>query len=473
MGSTVLMKSKILGKLVKKYSENRKKPIPFNFKTSSIYLLGEKNKSNTNLHHIHYYPGKIFPYIPLYMLAIDDFKKFNGYVLDPFAGSGTILLESILNPVVKRNALGVEINPLGRLISKVKTTPLDIKKIEEHLRTLSSLYKDETNANYEIPDFKNRELWFSENAYKKLAKLKYAIRVLNADSDYKDFFWACFSSIIRKVSKADPFIPPPVVLKPEKYINSPRKYQFLKKFLQHANNPDVWKKFEEIVHNNKNKLSSLNKVIELKNRTICSEVIWDDARNIKRGKLCECGKLDKKSVAELPSGCIDLIFTSPPYITAQKYIRTSRLELLWLGYSEKEIGALEKMSIGTENVGKNSKISTLGIDSIDSIIDYAVTRSFKRALTVFEYFNGMLESLKEMHRLLRDDGYAILVVGNNKVLGKRVDTYRLLADAAVTVGFLEEVILKDTIRSRSMMTKRNGTGGIIKDEYVIVLKKVG
>jgi len=178
-------------------------------------------------------------------------------------------------------------------------------------------------------------------------------------------------------------------------------------------------------------------------------------------------------VAELPSGCIDLIFTSPPYITAQKYIRTSRLELLWLGYSEKEIGALEKMSIGTENVGKNSKISTLGIDSIDSIIDYAVTRSFKRALTVFEYFNGMLESLKEMHRLLRDDGYAILVVGNNKVLGKRVDTYRLLADAAVTVGFLEEVILKDTIRSRSMMTKRNGTGGIIKDEYVIVLKKVG
>jgi hypothetical protein len=90
---------------------------------------------------------------------------------------------------------------------------------------------------------------------------------------------------------------------------------------------------------------------------------------------------------------------------------------------------------------------------------------------IYKYFKDMLEALKEMHRLLRNNGYAILVVGDNKVLDKRVDTYRLLVDAAVSIGFTEICILKDTIRSRSMMTKRNGTGGLIKNEYVAILKK--
>jgi len=352
MGTTVIVKSKIndasvLRKLAKKYSENGRRPILFNFKASSNHILGKGNKLNRDAQYIHYYPGRIFPYIPLYILTINDFAGLKGYVLDLFAGSGTILLESIINPAVKRNALGVEINPLGRLISKVKTTPLDIKKIEQNLHVLSSLYKNATNTNDEIPDFKNSELWFSENSNKKLARLKYAIRILSVGSKYKDFFWVCFSSIIRKVSKANPYIPPPVVLKPEKYINSPRRYQRLKEKLEHAENPDVWKKFEEVVHKNKNKLSLLNKFDELKNRNIRSQIIWDDARNIKKGQLCECGRMDKQSAIEFPSNSIDLIFTSPPYITAQKYIRTSKLELFWLGYSEKEISILEKSSIGT------------------------------------------------------------------------------------------------------------------------------
>lgn len=478
MGTTVTVKSTmndgfILRKLAKKYSENGRKPILFDFKAAFNHILGKENKLNRDAQYIHYYPGRIFPFIPLYLLTINDFIALKGYVLDVFAGSGTILLESIINPVVKRNALGVEINPLGRLISKVKTTPLDIEKIEQYLHVLSSSYNNATNTDDEIPDFKNRELWFSENACKKLARLKYAIRILSVDSNYKDLFWVCFSSIIRKVSKANPYIPPPVVLKPEKYKNSLRRYQRLKEKLEHAENPDVWKKFEEVVHKNKNKLSLLNRFDELKNRNIRSEIIWDDARHVKKGQLCECGRMDKRSAIELPSGSIDLIFTSPPYITAQKYIRTSKLELFWLGYSGKKISILEKSSIGTEIVRKKSKISSLGIESIDSTIDYAVPRSFERALTVFKYFKGMLETLAEMNRLLKENGFAVLVLGNNKVLRKRVETYRLLADAAIEIGFTEIVILKDTIRSRSMMTKRNGTGGIIKDEYIIILKKAG
>ena len=116
-------------------------------------------------------------------------------------------------------------------------------------------------------------------------------------------------------------------------------------------------------------------------------------------------------------------------------------------------------------------MSTLGIDSIDSLVDSTLSKSRERGLMVYKYFENMIEALKEMYRVLNKRGYAILVVGSNKVLGKEVKTYRLLRDAATTLGFNEVAILKDEIRTRSMMTARNGTGGLIRDEHVIVLKK--
>jgi len=322
-----------------------------------------------------------------------------------------------------------------------------------------------------IPDFKNRELWFSYIAIKKLAKLKRAIENLDVDSDFKDFFWVCFSSIIRKIAKADPYIPPPVVLKPEKYRNNPRKYERLKKYLKETENPNVWELFENAVNSNKSKLNILNRFNELKDGKTKSKIIWDDARDIKKGRLLVRGRINKKLAEKVSSNTVDIVFTSPPYLTAQKYIRTNKLELFWLGYSEKEVNYFEKTSIGTERIKKDLDYASLGVKSIDSLTDYVLPKSYERGLMVYKYFKDMLEALKEMHRLLRNNGYAILVVGDNKVLDKRVDTYRLLVDAAVSIGFTEICILKDTIRSRSMMTKRNGTGGLIKNEYVAILKK--
>lgn len=461
-----------LERLNKEYIQKDRTPIIFDFKEACSHLLND-TKDNRYIQYIHYYPGRIFPYIPLYLLSSNDFAHFDGYLLDPFAGSGTILLESIINPIVKRNSMGVEINPLARLISKVKTTPVDFSKIEQFMQTIQFLYKHTRNSKDYIPEFKNRELWFSYNAIKRLAKLKHAIENLEASLDYKDFFWVCFSSIIRKIAKADPYIPPPVVLKPEKYINTPHRYERLKIFLKDAEDPNVWGLFESAVNSTRNKLEVLNRFEELKLRIIKAEVIWDDARNIKKGYLLECGRIDKKSLEDVPLNSIDLIFTSPPYLTAQKYIRTNKLELFWLGYNETEVSILEKISIGTEKIQKDSEISSLGVKSIDLLVDYTLSKSFERALMIYKYFKDMIEALKEMHCLLKKGGYTVLVVGDNKVLGKKVNTYRLLADAAVNMGFSEITILKDTIRSRSMMTKRNGTGGLIKNEYVAILKKRG
>jgi DNA modification methylase len=447
------------------------KPIPFDFKKASEVLLkNDFGKENRYLHYIHYYPGRIYPYIPLYILSLADFSDLDGYVLDPFAGSGTILLESIINPVLKRNAFGVEINPIARLISKVKTTVIDFTEIDRLMRELSTLYLRRVDTSDYVPRFDNLNFWFFPHAIKKLSKLKYAIENLNVSVDFKDFFWVCFSSTVRKVSKADPYIPPPVLLKLKKYENNPLKYQKLQNFLKKVKNPDVWNLFENAVKNNRGKIENLIKIKELRNGEVKAEIIWDDARDLKRGHLVECGRIDKNHIEKLPSN-VDIIFTSPPYLTAQKYIRTNKLELFWLGYSMEELIELERKSIGSERVLAKYEIASFGVDSLDSLIDYAYSKDKGRGIMVYKYFENMIKALDKMNSVLNENGYAIFVVGNNKVLGKKVETYRLLIDAAVSLNFSEVVTLKDEIRTRSMMTSRNGTGGLIKNEYIIILKK--
>src|ERR687885_1253072 len=78
-------------------------------------------------HGYHPYSAKYIPQIPNYLIS--NFSKKNDLILDNFMGSGTTLVES---KILGRNAIGVDINPLACLISKVKITNLrksDLKKI--------------------------------------------------------------------------------------------------------------------------------------------------------------------------------------------------------------------------------------------------------------------------------------------------------------------------------------------------------
>src|SRR6476620_1771725 len=88
-------------------------------------------------HRCHPYSAKYIPQIP--NLLISNFTKKNDLVLDNFVGSGTTLVES---KVLGRNAIGVDINPLACLISKVKTTVIKKSTMREISHFLVSLQSD-------------------------------------------------------------------------------------------------------------------------------------------------------------------------------------------------------------------------------------------------------------------------------------------------------------------------------------------
>ena len=75
-------------------------------------------------HGIHLYPARMHPEIA--RRIISKYAHTGDVIFDPFMGSGGVLLESILHG---NNTVGLDINPLAVLISKVKTTIFKNKKI--------------------------------------------------------------------------------------------------------------------------------------------------------------------------------------------------------------------------------------------------------------------------------------------------------------------------------------------------------
>ena len=429
--------------LLRAYSIHNE-PIEVNFRT----LLPEQNKSEKYTHLIHWYPAKLLNHIPFFFLN-------SNLILDPFCGSGTVLLESILS---NRNAIGADSNPLARLISKVKTTKYNCDKLKYTLSEIISTAKVSTRFN--VPDVINRDYWFLAKSQNELCKIYDGI-CTHAEEDVKDFFMVCFSACVKKVSLTDPSISVPVKINTEKYTKNSASWQKANTIIESIKNGNTIDKFEEITKLNISRHSNLNNI------SICGSacVISEDARVLTKELL-------NKELIEDRS--VDLILTSPPYAGAQKYIRSSFLNIGWLGLANsKEIKLLDSITIGREEHPRvNSKILLVtGIEAADKILEKIFQINPTRAYIAGKYIIEMKQALDESCRVLKSDGYMILVLGNNQVCGYEFNTQDYITNYLESKNMRPVLKLIDNIKSYGLMTKRNKTASIITREWVLIFKK--
>lgn len=445
----------MLQTLVCRYQQ-RKRPISVNFRR----ILPALNSADRFTHLVHPYPAKMLVHIPFFFLANDLLSKSGDIVLDPFCGSGTVLLEAQL---ANRRAYGVDANPLARLIARVKTTALDPVVLD---RTLDDLMKRiPPKPSGERPDVVNLEHWFYPNTARQLQCLHEAIERVRTPA-VRDFLLVCFSVCARKVSLADPRLSVPVRLRLGQYPKSHPLREKSDAHLRQLRRVRVSEIFRRVTLANIARI----KVLQASSSSPASvEFLCSDARH-----LVYEYSLNGNRGKPLPSQSVQLIITSPPYPGAQKYIRSCSLSLGWLRLCQTtNLRAYKSRMIGREEFTKaeRGRVLPTNVGEADKVLAGIRNRNPIRAIIAATYLNEMRTAMREMDRVLKPGGHIVLVAANNRIARKEFRTVDYLRTIAEECGLSLTACFIDTIRSRGLMTKRNHTASMITREWVLIFTK--
>lgn len=388
-------------------------------------------------HGLHPYPARMIPQIARRLL--NRYSKEHDLVLDPFCGSGTILVECKL---LGRNAIGNDINPLARLLAKAKSTPIMPNVIDEFLpsflqkvnRHIQDVRVGKTTASEY--HFLNIEHWFKDYVITELSTIRSLLDQISP-TEVKDLAKVAFSLTVLKVSN--------IYNVGDTFIKRLSKRELAK------HKPDVLTTFRD----NLLKAAKIAKAffracarIEIKSSV---EITCEDTREL-----------------SLPADSIDLIVTSPPYGEERNtisYTRWTKLPMYWLGYSSRDIRTYEKLSLGYGNDSTEIESETL-----KPIFEKVKSKDPALARTAIAFFHDYKESLEQLERVLKPGARCCIVIGNRSLKRIRIPMNKVTVDFARIFG-LEHV----TTHLRRIPTKAIpwtvAKGKTISNESVIVLRK--
>mgnify|MGYP001560364537 CR=1 FL=1 len=305
--------------------------------------------------------------------------------------------------ILNRNVIGVDIAPIAVLVSKVKTTFINPEKLELELERLEKMIANH-KAKAVIPDFPDKNIWYNKKTLQELGNIWGQILTYKKrDKDLFDFFQVAFSSILKAVANRS-----------EHWNWAFIGDNLLPKIDKYV---DPYKYFSNTA---KRMTAGMEEVKEVKTRSSI-KILQTDTRELSK-------HLKKK---------IDLIITSPPYCFAIDFNRYYRLSYYWFGW---EIDKNRDVEIGARS--KRGKK-----DSID------------------EYFSDMDLCIKELYKVLADDGYCCFTLGDTKRDNKTIAAVERTIDMALKEGFK---LINHTYRelSQQSMPQRR-----IPKEAVLIFRK--
>ena len=393
-------------------------------------------------HCFHSYPAMMIPQVAGRIL--DDFAPHANLLFDPYCGTGTSLVEANLRGI---NAIGTDINPLARLIAKVKTTVIPLEILDSYLKNFNdyafSIKLGGLRPKPKIPNFKNIDYWFKRETQYWLAVIKDYIEKID-NNDVRNFFKVAFSETVRDVSLTK---------------NSEFKlYRMSQKQIMNFN-PDVLSIMLEKLVRNRNGMAEY---ISLKNNKSFSRVYdFNTVYGIPKDIL--------------PPESVDIVLTSPPYgdsRTTVAYGQFSRLSNQWLGLEE--YNQVDKRSMGGI---RKKMIKKFNFEPLDKAIEEILESDKNRAFDVISFYLDYENSIANISQVVKKGGIVAYVVGNRRVKGVEIP------NDEVTMGFFErhrfthvETIVRAIPTKR--MPKRNSPTNIpgvtdvtMNYEYIVILQK--
>ena len=146
----------------------------------------------------------------------------------------------------------------------------------------------------------------------------------------------------------------------------------------------------------------------------------------------------------------------------------------WLDLcSQRRLTDYDAQTIGREQyrVDEYAELVHTGIEAADRLLRQIRERNPLRAHIAGNYLVELRCALVEMERVLAPGGYLVIVSANNRVCGEVFRTPDYIEQILTGFGLSRILVLRDTIRSRGLMTKRNKTANVITQEIVHVFRK--
>jgi len=415
----------------------------------SFKELGRRQTSYLT-HDYHKYPAKFIPQLTARL--IKENSLIGDLVCDPFMGSGTTLVEAIVNG---RRAYGTDINPVAVLISKAKTTPIDPAYLKEQISRLLGDIKSSMGMKYlgqtsllsddvdiDIPNNERLEYWFPEKQREDLAIILSRINLID-DQDVKTFSLCAFSNILKGCSKWMMKSVKPTIDK-EKVI------------------ADTYKSF----------------VLQTRRMMIKNDEFW----KILGTKDFDCVVDDVDAYKmSLNDDSVSLIVTSPPYVTSYEYADLHQLTAIWLGYADKLSEFRSKF------IGSIQKDDHLSIDLCSNLGRKTVTELEKidkrEANGVERYFFEMQLCFQEMHRVLKVGGTAFIVIGDTELKRVPIHNVDVFIQTMEKIGFKLYKKIKREVPSKILPSTRDKKTGrfaatlnadrlAYKSEYILGMVKI-
>ena len=132
-----------------------------------------KNVTASGIHKISAYPATMVPdmqYELIKLIKSEDSSITN--ILDPFHGSGTTLVEGEKNNL---SPIGIDINPLANLITKVKLQGVNKKYIDIANNRIEKFLKS-NSFEFDKHYFYNIEKWYRNDFIMTFSKIRCAIQ---------------------------------------------------------------------------------------------------------------------------------------------------------------------------------------------------------------------------------------------------------------------------------------------------------
>ncbi len=379
-------------------------------------------------HDLHPFPAKFPPQVPL--TFIEGLTQPDDVVLDPMMGSGTTIVEAVRTG---RSAIGFDIDPLARLVTRVKTKPLDYDGTRELGRKLiararAALATDRIKLEAALAnrwDDRTRQFvdyWFAPETQLELMAFLREIEAIS-NPDVQDFLKLVFSACIITKSGGVSLAFDLAHTRPHraKVVLSSSGEVLLGHDLVDSDNPRVkllTKRLKPVFPEFEKRLrQALISLQEMGTTPVRPRVEEGNAQAL---------PLDAETV--------DLIVTSPPYASnAIDYMRAHKFSLVWLGYAIDELGATRRTYIGGEST------TDFHFEDLPSYTMQIITevheRDARKGIVLHRYYSEMKRVLQEMYRVLKPDRAAIVVVASSVMRGRDTETDQCLQEIGESVGF--------------------------------------